>query len=201
MIRTLVAEDMHLIRGALVALLGAESDIEVVAEVDRGDQIVSTALRARPDVAVIDIYLPGMDGLDAARVLHDELPDCRTVILTGVGTPGTLRRAMAANVRGFLVKDAPPGKLADSIRRVRRGQRIIDPDLAVAALEVNDNPLTARELDVLEVAAEGAHVSEIAGRLYLADGTVRNYLSKIVAKVGARNRIDAIRRAKDAGWL
>lgn len=201
MIRTLVAEDMHLIRGALVALLGDESDIEVVAEVERGDEIVSAALRARPDVAVIDIYLPGMNGLDAASALHDQLPDCHTVILTGVGTPGTLRRAMAAHVRGFVVKDSPPGKLADSIRRVRGGQRIIDPELAVAALEVNDNPLTTREMDVLEVAAEGARVSEIAGRLFLADGTVRNYLSKIVAKVGARNRVDAIRRAKDAGWL
>lgn len=201
MIRTLVAEDMHLIRGALVALLGAESDIEVVAEVDRGDEIVSTALRSRPDVAIIDIYLPGMNGLDAACALHDRLPDCHSVILTGAGTPGTLRRAMAAHVRGFLLKDAPPGKLADCVRRVRGGQRIIDAELAVAALEVNDNPLTSREMDVLEVAAEGARVSEIAGRLFLSDGTVRNYLSKIVAKVGARNRVDAIRRARDAGWL
>lgn len=201
MIRTLVAEDMHLIRGALVALLGAEADIEVVAEVDRGDEIVSTALRARPDVAVIDIYLPGMNGLDAAGVLHERLPGCHTLILTALGTPGTLRRAMAAHVRGFLPKDAPPAKLADGIRRVGSGQRIIDPDLAVAALEVDDNPLTAREQDVLGVAAEGAPVSEIAGRLFLSDGTVRNYLSKIVAKVGARNRVDAIRRARDAGWL
>lgn len=201
MIRTLVAEDMHLIRGALVALLGAEADIDVVAEVDRGDEIVPTALRAQPDVAVIDIYLPGMNGLDAAGALYDRLPGCDTLILTAVGTPGTLRRAMAAHVRGFLPKDVPPGKLADGIRRIRRGQRIIDPDLAVAALEVDDNPLTAREQDVLGVAAEGAPVAEIAHRLFLSDGTVRNYLSKIVTKVGARNRVDAIRRAKDAGWL
>lgn len=201
MIRTLVAEDMHLIRGALVALLGAEADIEVVAEVERGDEIVSTALRARPDVAVIDIYLPGMNGLDAAGALHERLPGCHTLILTALGTPGTLRRAMAAHVRGFLPKDAPPAKLADGIRRVGNGQRIIDPDLAVAALELDDNPLTVREQDVLGVAAEGAKVSEIADRLFLSDGTVRNYLSKIVAKVGARNRVDAIRRAREAGWL
>lgn len=201
MIRTLVAEDMHLIRGALVALLDAEADIEVVAEVDRGDRIVAAAQRTRPDVAVIDIYLPGIDGLDAAGALHRAMPDCATVILTGVGTPGTLRRAMAAHVRGFLLKDAPPRKLADSIRRVRGGQRIIDPELAVAALDIGDNPLTRREMDVLTVAAEGARVPEIAGRLFLSDGTVRNYLSRIVTKVGARNRVDAIRRARDAGWL
>ena len=200
-IRILLAEDMGLVRGALVALLSYEDDIEVVSELARGDQIVAAALEHRPDVAVIDIDLPGMDGIEAARLLRRELPQCRTLILTALGAPGTLRRALDASVAGFVVKDAPPAQLADSIRRVARGERVIDPELAVADLDAAPNPFTNRELDVLRLAAEGAPVGEIAERLSLARGTVRNYLSTIICKTGGRTRIEAVRIAQNAGWI
>ncbi len=201
MIRVLIAEDMHLIRGALVALLSLESDIEVVAELERGDEILSTALRTRPDVAVIDIDLPGIDGLTAAELLYEQLPECRTLVLTGLSQPGNLLRALKVHVRGFLLKDAPASALADGIRRVGSGQRVLDPDLVAAALETGSSPLTAREADVLRTAESGIPTQDIADQLSLSPATVRNYLSNAIAKVGARNRIDAIRIARGAGWL
>jgi two-component system, NarL family, response regulator DesR len=201
MIRVLIAEDMHMIRGALTALLGLESDMEVVAELDRGDEIVDTALRTRPDVAVVDIGLPGLDGLTAAEQLRKVLPECRTLVLTGMTRPGNLLRALKVGVRGFIPKDAPAQMLADGIRQVAAGQRVIDPGLVAAALETGASPLTARETDVLREAQNGSSTEDIGARLALAPATVRNYLSNAIAKTGARNRIDAIRIAVDAGWL
>ncbi|GGS71704.1 DNA-binding response regulator [Nonomuraea spiralis] len=200
-IRTLLAEDMNLVRGALVALLAYEEDIEVVAEVERGDRILPVAQSCRPDVAVLDIALPGMDGLAAAGELHDKLPGCGVLILTGVGTPGLLKRALEVHVRGFMAKDAPPERLADAIRRVADGERVIDSELAIAAMRPEDPPLTPRELDVIGAAADGASIGEIAASLFLAEGTVRNYLCRTTAKLGARSRIDAIRIARESGWI
>jgi two-component system, NarL family, response regulator DesR len=200
-IRVLIAEDMHLIRGALVALLSFEDDMQVVAELERGDEIVATALRVQPDVAVLDIDLPGVDGLTAAEQLHAVLPQCRTLVLTGLSQPGNLLRALKAHVRGFIVKDAPADSLADGIRKVAAGHRVIDPDLIAAALETGASPLTGRESDVLRAAEEGIATPEIATRLSLSPATVRNYLSNAITKTGARNRIDAIRIARDAGWI
>ncbi|MGK5627331.1 response regulator transcription factor [Streptomyces sp. URMC 123] len=200
-VKILLAEDVHMIRGALIALLQLEPDLRVVASVDRGDAIVKTALEARPDVAIIDIDLPGIDGLTAASELHEQLPTCRTLILTSLGRPGTLRRALAAHVTGFLLKDAPPDQLAQAVRSVAAGQRVIDPQLALSAWDSPENPLSRRELEVLRLAAQGADAAEIAGCLYLSKGTVRNYLTAIVTKLNARNRIDAIRIAEEAGWI
>jgi len=201
MIRVLIAEDMHLIRGALVALLSLEDDMEVVAQLDRGDQILDTALHTRPDVAVLDIDLPGLDGLTAAEQLHQRLPECRTLVLTGLSQPGHLLRALKVHVRGFIVKDAPAQTLANGIRRVARGDRVIDPELVAAALETGTTPLTDRETDVLRAAETGIPTDQIADRLALSPATVRNYLSNAISKVGGRNRIDAIRIARNAGWL
>jgi two-component system, NarL family, response regulator DesR len=201
MIRVLIAEDMHMIRGALVALLSLEPDMEVVAELDRGDEIVATAKQLQPDVAVVDIDLPGLDGLTAAEQLHAAVPECRTLILTGLSQPGNLLRALKAHVRGFIIKDAPADSLADGIRRVAAGQRVVDPDLVATALETGSSPLTGRESDVLRAAEDGVTTTEIADRLALSSATVRNYLSNAITKTGARNRIDAIRIARDAGWL
>ena len=201
MIRVLVAEDMHMIRGALVALLSLEHDIQVVAELERGDEIVSTALRTRPDVAVVDIDLPGLDGLSAAEQLHQRLPQCQTLVLTGLSQPGNLLRALKVHVRGFIVKVAPAETLADGVRRVARGERVIDPELVAAALETGSTPLTTREADVLRAAESGISTEEIATQLSLSPATVRNYLSNAISKIGGRNRIDAIRIARNAGWL
>ncbi|WP_329043368.1 response regulator transcription factor [Streptomyces sp. NBC_00178] len=200
-VRILLAEDVHMIRGALVALLQLEPDLHVVAAVDRGDTIVPTALVSKPDVAVIDVDLPGIDGLTAAAELHEQLPSCRTLILTSLGRPGTLRRALSAHVSGFLLKDSPPDQLALAVRSVATGRRVVDPQLALTAWDSPENPLSPRELEVLRLAARGADAAEIAGCLYLSKGTVRNYLTAIVGKLGARNRIDAMRIAEDAGWL
>ncbi|WP_406151769.1 DNA-binding response regulator [Streptomyces sp. NBC_01012] len=200
-VRILLAEDVHMIRGALVALLQLEPDLHVVAAVDRGDTIVETALMSKPDVAVIDIDLPGIDGLTAAAELHEQLPSCRTLILTSLGRPGTLRRALTAHVSGFLLKDSPPDQLALAVRSVATGRRVVDPQLALTAWDSPENPLSPRELEVLRLAARGADAAEIAGCLYLSKGTVRNYLTAIVGKLSARNRIDAIRIAEEAGWL
>ena len=201
MIRVLIAEDMHMIRGALVALLSLEDDVEVVAQLERGDLIVQTALETHPDVAVVDIDLPGLDGLTAAEQLHQRLPECRTLVLTGLSQPGNLLRALKVHVRGFIVKDAPAETLADGVRRVARGERVIDPELVAAALEAGSSPLTARETDVLREASSGVPTDQIAARLSLSPATVRNYLSNAISKVGGRNRIDAIRIAHNAGWL
>jgi two-component system response regulator DesR len=200
-IRILIAEDMDMIRGALVALLSFESGMEVVAELDRGDEIVPTALRTRPDIAVLDIDLPGLDGLSAAGQLYEYLPHCQVLVLTGLSQPGNLLRALQLHVRGFIVKDAPASALADGIRRVARGERVIDPDLVAAALETGSSPLTPRESDVLRAAAGGISTEQIGAVLGLSPTTVRNYTSNAIAKVGARNRIDAIRIARNAGWI
>jgi two-component system response regulator DesR len=200
-IRILLAEDMHMVRGALVALLTLEHDLTVVAEVERGDRIVPTALDCEPDVAVIDVDLPGLDGLSAAAQLARQLPSCRTLILTSLGRPGTLRKALAAQVGGFLLKDAPPDRLADAVRDVAAGKRVIDPQLALAAFDNGENPLTPRETEVLRMAADGAEAADIASRLFLSVGTVRNYLTTVVTKLNARNRVDAIRVARESGWL
>ncbi len=201
MIRVLIAEDMHMIRGALVALLALEDEIEVVAELERGDEIVDAAIRTHPDVAVIDIEMPGLDGITAAAQLHDRLPTCRTLVLTGLSQPGHLLRALQSHVRGFVLKDAPADTLARGIRRVAAGERVIDPELVAAALETGSTPLTVRETDVLRAAQNGASTEQIGLQLSLSAATVRNYLSNAITKVGARNRIDAIRIAREAGWL
>jgi two-component system, NarL family, response regulator DesR len=200
-IRVLIAEDQHLIRGALVALVGLEPDMEVVAEVDRGDTIEAAVLTHHPDVAVLDIELPGIDGLAAAALLGQSVPDCQVLVLTGLSQPSHLLRALQGKVRGFLPKDAPVDQLAQAIRRVAAGERVLDPAMVAAALEAGTSPLTDRETDVLRAAAAGGSVEEMASDLYLSGGTVRNYLSNAIAKLGARNRIDAIRLARDAGWL
>ncbi|GIH13050.1 response regulator transcription factor [Rugosimonospora africana] len=200
-IRLLLADDQDLIRGALSALLELEDDFEVVASVDRGDKVVDAARTHRPDVALLDIEMPGLDGLAAAAVLNAQLPECRVVILTTFGRAGYLRRAMTSGAVGFVVKDAPPEALVDAIRRVMRGERVVDPALAAATLAAGDSPLTARERDVLTVARSGATVAEIAAKLYLSEGTVRNYLSAAITKTGAQNRMAAVRIADDRGWL
>jgi two-component system, NarL family, response regulator DesR len=200
-IRVLLAEDVRILREALVGLLRLEDDIEVVAEVGAGDEIVATALETKPDVAVIDIELPGTDGLSAAAELHERLPECRTLILTGVGRPGTLRRALSAHVAGFMVKDTRPAELVEAIRTVAGGGRVVDPQLAFAALAVQGSPLTEREAEVLRLTAQGAEPPEIAAQVGLSYGTVRNYLASAVTKLGARNRVDAIRIAREAGWI
>jgi len=201
MIRVLIAEDMHMIRGALVALLSLEEDMEVVAQLERGDMVMEAALRTRPDVAILDIDLPGLDGLSAAEELHRQLPECRSLVLTGLSQPGNLLRALKVHVRGFIVKDAPAETLADGVRRVFRGERVIDPELVAAAIETGSTPLTSREADVLRAAESGVSTEEMAIKLSLSATTVRNYLSNAISKVGGRNRIDAIRIARNAGWL
>ncbi len=201
MIRVLIAEDQHLIRGALVALIGLEDDMEVVADLERGDDIEPVAIRLRPDVAVLDIDLPGLDGLTAAGRLQLSVPDCRVLILTGLGQPAHLLRALQLHIRGFLPKDAPAAELAAGIRRVAAGERVLDSNLVAAALDTGASPLTVREADVLRTAATGVSTEEIATTLFLSPATVRNYLSSSVAKLRARNRVDAIRIAQDSGWI
>ncbi|MHA4815965.1 response regulator transcription factor [Streptomyces aculeolatus] len=202
MISVLLAEDQHVIRRALSALLDLEPDLEVVASVDSGAAAVHAARVYRPDVAVLDIDMPGeLDGLAAAARLHDELPDSRVLMLTAYGKPGHLRRALAARVHGFVLKTAPPDELLTAIRKLAAGERVLDPALAVAAWDLADNPLTEREAEVLRQVAGGAEPTEIAGRLHLTAGTVRNYLTGIVAKLDARNRTDAVRIATEAGWI
>jgi two-component system, NarL family, response regulator DesR len=201
MIRVLLAEDQAMVRGALAALLRLEGDITVVAEAARGDTVVPTALEARPDVALVDIEMPGGDGLTAARARRDQLPSCRVVILTTFGRSGYLRRAMASGAVGFLLKDAPAAELAVAIRRVMAGERVVDPDLALAALSAGDNPLTDREREVLAAALDGASIADLATRLALSEGTVRNHLSAAIQKLGVRNRLEAARRAEEQGWL
>jgi len=200
-IRLLLADDQELIRQALRVLLDLEPDFEVVASVGRGDEVTATALEHRPDVALLDIDMPGLDGLAAAAVLAAQVPDCRVIILTTFDRTGYLRRAMEAGAVGFVVKDAPADTLADAIRRVAAGERVVDPALAAATLAAGESPLTARERDVLIAARSGATVAEIAARLYLAEGTVRNYLSGATTKTGTRNRMEALRVADERGWL
>jgi two-component system response regulator DesR len=201
MIRVLIAEDQTMVRGALAALLALESDIEVVAEVGRGDEVVDAANEARPDVALLDIEMPGLDGLSAAGALHERLPACRILILTTFNRPGYLRLAMEHGASGFLLKDAPAGELANAIRRAMAGLRTVDPALAVAALSDGNNPLTEREQEVLAASITEPTVMDIATRLFLSEGTVRNHLSAAIQKLGAQNRAEAVRLAQEKGWL
>lgn len=201
LIKVLLAEDQGMMRGALALLLGLEDDIEIVAQVGNGDDIVPKALEARPDIALLDIELPGRSGLDAAADLRTRLPGCRVLILTTFGRPGYLRRAMEAGASGFLVKDGPVEDLAAAIRRVLAGERVIDPALAAAALSAGPNPLTQRERDVLSAAVDGATVADIAAKVHLSPATVRNYLSAAIGKTQTRNRMEAVRAARQNGWL
>ena len=200
-VRVLLAEDQAMVRGALSALLSLEDDIEIVAEASRGDEVLPAALDTLPDVALLDIEMPGGDGLEAAAVLHERLPSCLVVILTTFGRSGYLRRAMESGAVGFLLKDAPASELAEAIRRAEKGERVVDPALAAAALSEGDNPLTVREREVLATSEGGATIEDIAARLYLSEGTVRNYLSTAIKKLGARNRVEAARLAEKKGWL
>ncbi|NEA55270.1 response regulator transcription factor [Streptomyces sp. SID13666] len=200
-VRVLLADDQSMVREALATLLGLEDDIEVVAQVARGDEVLAAARAYAPDVALLDIEMPGLTGIEAAAQLRKALPDIRIVIVTTFGRPGYLRRAMESGAEAFLVKDAPASQLADAVRRVLRGERVIDPTLAAAALADGADPLTARERDVLRAAADGSVNAEIARSLLLSEGTVRNYLSTAIQKTGARNRAEAVRIAREKGWL
>ncbi|KEG40145.1 response regulator transcription factor [Streptomyces althioticus] len=201
MIRVLLAEDQAMVREALAALLGLEPDIEVVAQVARGDEVLAAARAHDVDVALLDIEMPGATGIEAAAVLHRELPDLKLVVLTTFGRPGYLRGAMESGADAFLVKDAPAARLAEAIRRVLAGERVIDPALAAAALAEGANPLTDREREVLRAAADGSTNADLAATLHLSPGTVRNYLSTAIQKLAARNRTEAVRIARDKGWL
>ena len=201
MIRVLLAEDQAMVRGALAALLRLECDISVEAEVARGDEVIAQALAIKPDVALLDIELPGRDGLSLAAALRKVLPNCRVVMLTTFGRTGYLRRALANGANGFLLKDAPAAELAAAIRRVVQGERVVDPTLALTALSDGESPLTEREREVLAAASNGATVSDLAKRLSLSEGTVRNHLSMAIQKLGARNRVEAARAAEQKGWL
>ncbi|MDQ1483218.1 MAG: two-component system, NarL family, response regulator DesR [Actinomycetota bacterium] len=200
-IRLLVADDQALVRGALVALLGLEPDFEVVAQVGRGDEVVAAALNHHPHVALLDVEMPGLDGIAATRALRTALPTCRVLIVTTFGRPGYLRRAMEAGASGFLVKDTPSARLGDAVRRIAAGLRVVDPALALESLTIGQNPLTEREQDVLRVAACGGTVADIARAACLGEGTVRNYLSAAISKTGARTHTDAVRIAQNNGWL
>ncbi len=200
-VRVLLAEDQAMVRGALSALLSLEEDIEIVAEASRGDEVLPAALESLPDVALLDIEMPGGDGLEAAAILHERLPSCRVVILTTFGRAGYLRRAMESGAVGFLLKDAPASELAKAIHGAMKGERVVDPALAAAALSEGDSPLTEREREVLAASEGGATIEDVAARLYLSEGTVRNYLSTAIKKLGARNRIEAARLAERKGWL
>jgi two-component system, NarL family, response regulator DesR len=200
-IRVLIAEDQAMVRGALSALLTLEDDFEIVAEISRGDEVVPAALDSLPDVALLDIEMPGGDGLTAAAALRERLPSCRVIILTTFGRAGYLKRAMESGAAGFLLKDSPASELATAIRRVMHGERVVDPVLAAAALSEGESPLTKREREVLVASANGATIEEVARKLYLSEGTVRNYLSNAIKKLDARNRVEAARLAERKGWL
>jgi two-component system response regulator DesR len=190
-----------MVRGALAALLALEPDLEVVGQVERGDRVLGEVQRLLPDVALLDIEMPGLDGLAVAAQLAEAAPACRVLVVTTFGRPGYLRRALAAGAAGFVLKDAPAAELAAAIRRVHAGERVVDPGLAAAALAEGESPLTAREADVLRAAGTHATVADIAGGLYLSPGTVRNYLSSAMQKVGAPTRAEAVRLARERGWL
>lgn len=200
-IRVLLADDQNLVRGAMAALLSLEDDIDVVAQAARGDDVVSLARESDPQVALLDVEMPGLDGIAVTGALREALPACRVLVVTTFGRPGYLRRAMEAGASGFMVKDAPVERLADAIRRVHAGLRVVDPDLAAASLAAGESPLTGRERDVLVAARDGGTVADIARLLFLSEGTVRNYLSSAIGKTGARTRAEAARVAETRGWL
>jgi two-component system response regulator DesR len=200
-IRLLIADDQALVRGALAALLDLEPDLEVVSEVGRGDEVVEAVRSAKPDVALLDVEMPGLDGIEAAAALRRAVPEVRVLMVTTFGRPGYLRRAMEAGAAGFVVKDTPAAQLADAVRRVHQGLRVVDPSLAAETLVAGTSPLTARESDVLRAAREGGTVADIARGLHLSEGTVRNHLSAAIGKTGARTRAEAARIAIDNGWL
>jgi two-component system, NarL family, response regulator DesR len=201
LIRVLLAEDQDMVRGALAALLSLEPDIEIVAQVDSGNDVLDQALEHRPDVALMDIEMPGKDGIEAAAELHRDLPECRVLMLTTFGRPGLMRRAMAAGAAGFMLKDARAEDLAVAIRRTAAGERVVDPHLAAQALSEGESPLSSREAEVLAASSDGSSVTEVATMLHLSEGTIRNYLSAVIQKLSARNRADAARIAKVKGWL
>ena len=200
-IRLLLADDQALVRGALAALLDLEPDLTVVAEVGSGDEVVAAAQRHEPDVALLDVEMPGLDGIDATRALKAARPGTRVLIVTTFGRPGFLRRALQAGADGFIVKDTPARQLADAVRRVHAGLRVVDPQLATDSLVAGESPLTTRETEVVRAARDGAAVATIAQRLHLSEGTVRNHLSSVIGKTGAANRNAAVRLAESAGWL
>ncbi|MEI8407770.1 MULTISPECIES: response regulator transcription factor [unclassified Kribbella] len=200
-IRLLIADDQALVRGALAALLDLEPDLEVVSEVGRGDEVIAAAQATKPDVALLDVEMPGLDGIEAAAALRSAVPGVRILMVTTFGRPGYLRRAMEAGAAGFVVKDTPAAQLADAVRRVHQGLRVVDPSLAAETLVAGTSPLTARESDVLRAAREGGTVADIAKELHLSEGTVRNHLSAAIGKTGARTRAEAARIALDNGWL
>ncbi|MBA2952206.1 response regulator [Nocardioides sp. MAH-18] len=200
-IRLLLADDQALVRGALSALLGLEPDLEIVAEVGAGDEVVAAVLEHRPDVALLDVEMPGLDGISAAAEVRRAAPETRVLIVTTFGRPGYLRRALQAGASGFVVKDTPAAQLADAVRRVHQGLRVVDPALAADSLVAGDSPLTARETDVLRAARDGSSVATIAARLFLSEGTVRNHLSSAIGKTGATNRAEAVLTADGNGWL
>jgi two-component system response regulator DesR len=200
-IRLLIADDQALVRGALAALLGLESDVEVVAEVGRGDEVLAAVVRHRPDVAMLDVEMPGLDGISAAALVRAKVPECRVLMVTTFGRPGYLRRALQAGATGFVVKDTPAPQLADAVRRVASGLRVVDPTLAAESLASGESPLTERETDVLRAAAGGGTVAGIARELFLSEGTVRNHLSSAIGKTGASTRAEAARIAEENGWL
>jgi two-component system response regulator DesR len=200
-IRILIADDQALVRGALSALLGLEPDIEVAAEVGRGDEVVAAAVEHGVEVALLDVEMPGLDGISAAAALHARLPGCRILMVTTFGRPGYLRRAMQAGASGFMVKDTPARQLAEAVRKVAAGLRVVDPLLAAETLASGESPLTGRETDVLRAAARGGTIADIARATLLSEGTVRNYLSSAMGKTEARTRAEAVRIAENNGWL
>jgi two-component system, NarL family, response regulator DesR len=200
-IRLLLADDQALVRGALAALLDLESDLEVVAEVARGDEVVPAAVAKQADVALLDVEMPGADGITATAALRKALPSCRVLVVTTFGRPGYLRRAMEAGASGFVVKDTPARQLAEAVRRVHAGLRVVDPALAEESLVQGASPLTVRETEVLRAAGSGDTVADVAAVLHLSEGTVRNHLSAAIGKTGARNRAEAVKLAEDRGWL
>ena len=201
MIRILLADDQALVRGALAALLDLEADIEVVAQVGRGDEVVAAARSSAAQVCLLDIEMPGLTGLEAAERLRAELPEVRSLIVTTFGRPGYVRRALDAGAAGFLVKDTPARELADAVRRVHAGLRVVDPALATESLMSGPSPLTAREAEILLLALDGSPVAEIAARAHLSVGTVRNHLSAAIGKTGASTRAEAARLAQSNGWI
>ncbi|UUW89115.1 response regulator transcription factor [Nocardioides sp. WV_118_6] len=200
-IRLLLADDQALVRGALSALLGLERDLEVVAEVGTGEEAVAVAAELRPDVALLDVEMPGIDGIAACAELRRVAPETRVLIVTTFGRPGYLRRALQAGASGFVVKDTPAPQLADAVRRVHQGLRVVDPALATDSLVSGESPLTGRESDVLRAARDGGSVAAIAAALFLSEGTVRNHLSSAIGKTGASNRTEAVLVADGNGWL